>query len=56
VRAWSGDPAGAFSWLERALAKKDAGLNYVKSDPLLARLHGDPRWTSLMNRMNLRLD
>ena len=56
VRAWSGDPDGAFSSLGRALAEKDAGLNYVKSDPLLAKLHGDPRWTSLMRRMNLPVD
>jgi len=56
MRAWSGDPDGAFSSLGRALAEKDAGLDYVKSDPLLARLHGDPRWTSLMKRMNLPVD
>ncbi|MFL5311053.1 MAG: tetratricopeptide repeat protein [Myxococcales bacterium] len=56
AHAWSGDPDGAFSWLGRALAEKDAGLNYVKSDPLLAKLHGDPRWTSLLKRMNLPLE
>jgi hypothetical protein len=53
VRAWWRDSDGAFSSLERALAERDAGLDYVKSDPLLARLHGDPRWTSPMTRMNL---
>jgi tetratricopeptide (TPR) repeat protein len=56
VHAWSGDPDGAFSWLGRALAEKDAGLNYVKSDPLLGKLHGDPRWTSLLKKMNLPVE
>jgi hypothetical protein len=56
VRAWSGDVDGAFSWLGRAFAEKDAGLNYVRHDPLLAKLRGDPRWTALLNKMKLPVE
>jgi len=56
VRAWSGDVDGAFSWLGRAFVEKDAGLNYVRHDPLLAKLRGDPRWTALLNKMKLPVE
>jgi hypothetical protein len=54
--AWSGDVDGAFSWLGRAFAEKDAGLNYVRHDPLLAKLRGDPGWTALLNKMKLPVE
>ena len=46
----------AFEWLERAYALPDIGLIYVKSDPLLRNLHGDPRYRALLKRVNLPLD
>ena len=46
----------AFEWLERAFALPDIGLIYVKSDPLLRNLHGDPRYRALLKRVNLPLD
>jgi TolB-like protein/tetratricopeptide (TPR) repeat protein len=46
----------AFDWLERAYALPDVGLIHVKPDPLLRNLHGDPRYTALLKKMNLPVD
>jgi hypothetical protein len=35
------------------LRKRDGGLIHVKVDPLLDKLHGDPRFTALLRRMSL---
>ena len=53
VYAWWGDKDPAFLWLERARLTKDAGLRYLKYDPLLQKLHSDARWTALMRKLNL---
>jgi hypothetical protein len=50
------EKARAFHWLERAYAQRDVGLRNVKSDPLLHTLHGDPRFTALLKKMNLPTD
>jgi len=46
----------AFEWLDRAYAFGDTGLSFVKSDPLLRNLRGDPRYRALLKKMNLPLD
>ncbi len=64
VRAYSiaalysvrGDPDGAFHWLERAIAQRDTAAYWLKIDPLLRPLHGDPRFGTLLRRMNLPPD
>ena len=48
VYAWRGDRDQAMHWLERARAQKDGGLPYVKMDPLLRKLHGDPRYEAML--------
>ena len=53
VYAWRGERDKAFAWLDRAYTQRDAGLSYVKSDPLLAKLHGDARYAAMLKRMNL---
>ncbi len=53
VHGGRGEPDEAFEWLERAFACRDPGLSYVKIDPFLKPLHGDPRWRALLARMNL---
>jgi TolB-like protein/Tfp pilus assembly protein PilF len=53
VHGGRGEADAAFEWLERAFAFRDPGLSYVKIDPFLQRLHSDPRWPSLLGRMNL---
>src|SRR5256885_384712 len=46
----------AFEWVDRAYAFGDTGLSFVKSDPLLRNLRGDPRYRALLKKMNLPLD
>ena len=56
VLAWQGQADRAFEWLERAYEQHDAGLNFLKYDPLLRNLRGDPRYTELLKKMKLPLD
>jgi len=56
VYAWWGDRAQAFSWMDRALRGEDAGMRYIKYDPMLRDLRSDPRYTALLQRMKLPLD
>jgi len=50
-----GDNDEAFRLLFRHAEEHD-GLNYVKTEPRLERLHSDPRWQLLLRRMNLPAD
>ena len=56
VYAWWGDRDRAFEQLERGRASGDAGVRYLKYDPLLRKLRGDPRYTALLKKMNLPPD
>jgi len=51
--AYRGEVDQAFEWLERAYQQHDAGLASIKIDPLLHRLHADPRWQPWLQRMRL---
>jgi serine/threonine-protein kinase len=51
VYAWRGDREQAFAWLERAREQHDAGLVYLKFDPLMQKLRGDPRYAAWLRRM-----
>ena len=51
--AWRGEKDKAFEWLEQALAQQDGGLSYIKADPLLASLVGDPRFAAFLEKMGL---
>ena len=53
VHAWRGANDDAFDWLERALVQSDAGLQYLKYDPALRSLRGDPRYLQLLQRLGL---
>jgi adenylate cyclase len=53
VHAWRGEADKAFEWLDRAYAQNDGGLNFIKVDPLLARVKADPRFAALLKRMGL---
>ena len=52
VYAWRGEKDKAFEWLERAYRQLDGGLASTKMDPLLASLHGDPRYAPLLHKLN----
>ena len=41
----------AFQWLEKSFRDHEVELYWLKVIPTLKSLHGDPRWTSLINRM-----
>ena len=51
--AYRGERAKAFEWLDHAFEQKDPGLVNVKTDPLFANLHADPRFPALLRKMNL---
>jgi TolB-like protein/Tfp pilus assembly protein PilF len=53
VYAFRNQPDEAFEWLERAYAQRDSGLVETKVDPLLKNLHGDPRFTLFLKKLNL---
>jgi TolB-like protein len=56
VHAWRGERDSAFEWLERAYTRHDLELRWLKIDPFLRNLRGDPRYTALLKKMNLPLD
>ena len=51
--ALRGNADKAFEWLDRAYAKKDSDLYYIKGDPLLRNLEPDPRYKAFLRKMNL---
>jgi adenylate cyclase len=53
VYAWRGEKDKAFEWLERAYQQQDGGLSRVKGDALLKSLRNDPRFNTLLRKMNL---
>jgi serine/threonine-protein kinase len=53
AHAFLGDADQAFRWLEAAVASKDPGIMWLRGDPLLDRLVGDPRYADLLRRLNL---
>jgi TolB-like protein len=53
VYARWGDKDAAFHWLDRAEQQRDGGMTLMKVDLLLKSLHGDPRFSALLRKMNL---
>jgi TolB-like protein/tetratricopeptide (TPR) repeat protein len=53
IHAARNDADGAFRWLERAYEQRDAGMLWIKYEPLLKPLRPDPRFQSLLVRMHL---
>ena len=51
--AYCGATGLAFGWLERAYVQRDPGLGIMKLDPLLQKLHDDPRWRPFLEKMRL---
>ena len=43
----------AFAWLERAHDQRTIWLTGVRSDPMLASLHADPRWPAYLRRIGV---
>jgi TolB-like protein len=53
IYAYRGDVDSAFEWLDRSYKHHGAGLESIKSDPLLRNLHSDPRFRELLVKMKL---
>jgi TolB-like protein/tetratricopeptide (TPR) repeat protein len=51
VYAWRGDIDSAFEWLDKAAAARDPQLYTAASEPLLGKLHQDPRWPLLLHKL-----
>jgi eukaryotic-like serine/threonine-protein kinase len=56
VHAWRGERDAAFEWLEKARLAGDVGIRYLKYDPFLRSLRGDPRYAALLAKMKLPPD
>jgi adenylate cyclase len=52
IYAHRGNTDQAFQWLERALKQRDAGMHWMKFDPLLTGLSADPRFKALLAQMH----
>lgn len=53
IYAWQQDADAAFQWLDIAYKQRDGWMSGLLKEPLFATLHGDPRWTELVDRMGL---
>jgi adenylate cyclase len=53
LHALRGDISAAFKWLELAYDRHDLGLTFIKGNPDLRILEGDPRYMTLLKKMNL---
>src|SRR5882762_2497938 len=52
--AYFGNVDQAFTWLDRAVALRDPGIQWLRGDPLLHNLTHDLRYVALLQRLNLR--
>lgn len=50
--AGRGDASRTFEWLERAYRQRDAGMHWMKFDPLLQPFRQDPRFHALLVQMH----
>lgn len=48
-----GDSDQAMTWLEKAYARRDKGLNILAADPLFSDCRGDPRFVDLLSKLRL---
>jgi serine/threonine-protein kinase len=53
VHAYRGEADAAVTWLERSYRQRGENMLLLKVDPLLRNLRSDPRYRSLLRRMNL---
>lgn len=53
VYAFRGQVDAAFKWLDRAITQREIGVSYIKGNPLLSALTGDPRYEPCLRRANL---
>jgi TolB-like protein/class 3 adenylate cyclase len=47
------DRDNAFAWLDKAIAERSTEMVWIKVEPKCDRLHSDPRFAKILQRMNL---
>jgi hypothetical protein len=52
-RRWTLRLPRTLQWLERAYVQHDAGLTFVKTDPLFKRIRRDTRYAALLKKLKL---
>jgi TolB-like protein/Flp pilus assembly protein TadD len=52
IYAARGQTDAAFQWLQRAFQQRDAGMHWMKFDPILKGLNSDPRFKALLAQMH----
>jgi TolB-like protein/thioredoxin-like negative regulator of GroEL len=53
IHAYRNETDQAFAWLDRAYRQREISLVYVKVDPLLNTLRGDPRYKAFLRKVHL---
>ncbi|MGI9289488.1 MAG: winged helix-turn-helix domain-containing tetratricopeptide repeat protein [Pseudomonadales bacterium] len=53
VHGYRGELDAAFDWLDRAYVQRDGGLLDMMNNPLLIKLHDDPRWQAMLRKVGL---
>lgn len=51
--AYRGQIDEAFQWLDRAHEQRDVNPLYIRYNPLLKNLRGDPRYLAFLRKMKL---
>ena len=51
-----GDRAKALEWLDTAMRRRDPGLIYLKTDPLMNPLRQEPRFQAVMRKLKFPTD
>jgi len=53
IHAYRGEADLAFEWLQRSYQRHDSNIVWIKTDPLLRSLRGDPRFRALQTELRL---
>jgi len=51
-----GDRGKALEWLDTAMRRRDPGLIYLKTDPLMNPLRQEPRFQAVMRKLKFPTD
>jgi tetratricopeptide (TPR) repeat protein len=51
--AFFGDADKAFMWLDKAVEKRDPGVQWLRGNPMMKALVADPRYAALLHRLKL---
>ncbi len=54
VHAYRGELDEAFTWLDRAIDRRDTGLTRILGDPFVDNLRDDPRFDAVLERLGLK--